>query len=459
MSAAVEEATSTARPVEARPSDRWASLAVWGILVAMTVVFLWHITRYGRNMPLSEDWNMVPPLAGEEPSFWSWVWSQNNEHRLPVARLVYLGLLEVTGDFRSGMVLNTLLVAALAAGLLVVVRRVRGRTSVVDAFFPILLLHLGHWSNLVWGWQLQFVFVAVLVVGLLLLLVQAAAPKARAVALIGLVVMLLPLGGGSALPMVPAAVAALAAVAWSPEASTRSRRIGVVASVVASGLVGFYFVNWEAATWFPDNPGPWPTLVTTVKALALGFGPGVSGSDRLAVGLVVAFLGSAVVLLLYGVRRGGTDRRRAFVLLLFLVGAGATALAVGYGRAALVPTEGLADRYVLVTVPALLAAWMAWQLFGPARTRTFVQAGLLAVVVLLLPLNTARGYEWRDWYTEGMDAVERDLVAGASIDEMVERHSDFLMHWNDDALADRMAMLQREGIGPFARLHVAAPEG
>lgn len=436
-------------------ADRRASSVVWTVLVAMTLVVLAHIAAYGHNVPLSEDWNMVPALTGHEREFWPWVWSQNNEHRLPVARLTYLGLLHLTHDFRSGMVFNTLLLAALAAALVLAARRLRGRTSVVDAFFPIAVLHLGHWENLLWGWQLQFVLVTVVVGALLLLLVGSDLPLSpRATLLVAAALVLLPLGGGSGLPMVPAAVAGLFAVVWLPPASPVTRRLAVAATVLAAAVTALYFVGWQPATWYPANPGAVATLRTTAQVMALGWGPAVEPSYRLAVFATATLLGSAAAVLLRGLGQGGDRRRRALALLCVLGGVGLTALAIGYGRAALVPMEGLPDRYALVTLPALLASWFAWELFGPAPARRVVHAALLALVVMLAPLNVAKGYGWRDWYTSGMEAVEADIRAGIPSEVMVERHGDFLMHWNADLLTARMAMLRDAAVGPFKDLAV-----
>ncbi len=437
--------------------DRWASAFVWGVLAVMTAVVLFHIAWDGRNVPLAEDWNMVPPIAGEEPSFWSWVWAQNNEHRLPIARLLYLGVLAVARDFRAGMVLNTLIMAALAAGLVLAARRIRGRTSVVDAFFPLVLLHLGHWANLLFGWQLQLVLTTGMAIGLLLALAGARGSLTTGrIAVACGITALLPLGGGSSLPMVPAAIAALLVVTWGPDVPRRSRQLAIGASVVAVVLSALYFVGWHAATWYPDNPGVRPTLSATAKVVALAWGPAAEGSFRLSVLLSAVVLGAVLVVLVRALRERGGDRRAALALLALLGGTLLTAGAVGYGRAALVPTEGLPHRYVIVTVPILVVAWFAWHLFGPARIRFAAQAGLLAVVLVLVPLNADKGYQFRDWYDTGMTAVEQDLVSGTPVDVMVARHSDFLMHWNDDALAARMRMLHDEGIGPFADLEVSA---
>jgi hypothetical protein len=137
------------------------------------------------------------------------------------------------------------------------------------------------------------------------------------------------------------------------------------------------------------------------------------------------------------------------VLGLFLAGVLATAGAVAYGRAALVPTEGLADRYVIVTVPALIGAWFVVQRLGGDGVRRLVQGLVLAGAVLLLPLNWHRGYEWRNWYDGEMRSVERDIANGATAEELADRHGDFLMHWDHDELVRRIELLRRAGIGPI----------
>ena len=281
----------------------------------MTAVGVGHIAAYGRNIPLSEDWHLVRPLTGAEPSFWGWVWAQNNEHRLPVARLVYLGLLEVACDFRSGAVFDTLLMAAVAAALVLLARRLRGRTSLVDAAFPLLLLHPGNWENLFWSWQMQFVVVAAMTLVLLAAVAGSTDPPSKRTTWVAAaMVVLLPLGGGTALPLVPFAIAALLVLAWSADAGRSTRRVAGAASVLAVVETGLYFVGWKAATWYPDNPGPPETLETTGKLLALAWGPAAHGRYTLIAVLTAAVLVPAVVLLVRAVRQAGPDRRPALAL-------------------------------------------------------------------------------------------------------------------------------------------------
>src|SRR5690606_12878644 len=83
-------------------------VTVWGSLVVLTLIALLVIALYGRDLPLAEDWLMVAPLTANEPSLLHWLWEPNNEHRIALPRLLYLGILTLAGgDFRAGMVVNT----------------------------------------------------------------------------------------------------------------------------------------------------------------------------------------------------------------------------------------------------------------------------------------------------------------------------------------------------------------
>ena len=50
------------------------------------------IAHYASNVPSWDDWDMVPTLTRNQPITWEWLWSQHNEHRVPLPRLMFLGL-------------------------------------------------------------------------------------------------------------------------------------------------------------------------------------------------------------------------------------------------------------------------------------------------------------------------------------------------------------------------------
>ena len=67
------------------------------------------------------------PVYFDSPAAkWHWVFAHHSEHRYPLARGIFLGLLWLTNsDFRAGMVVSTGLLVASAMLLIVAARRLR----------------------------------------------------------------------------------------------------------------------------------------------------------------------------------------------------------------------------------------------------------------------------------------------------------------------------------------------
>lgn len=439
-------------------SDRRQRLFVGLVWLSMLLVALGCVVRYGRNAPLSEDWTAVPALTGNETSFPMWLWSQNNEHRLPLPRLIHLASLEISGgDFRAGMVLNIVLLAALAAACILVARRLRGgQTTYTDAFFPLLLLHLGNWENLLWSWQLQFVVSVVLITTLVLVLVKReGALSPRASILAGVALALLPFTGASGLVLVPFFAVWLSyefLIRWRSRPSDGVWHAWfLLGCCVLSVLVcALYFLGYERPTWNPPSGGLLATLKTTTGLLVMGLGPGVRRSWEFSTAFVGAVLLGAAGVTIMAVRRADrTQRHRTFGVLVAFLALGALGLAMGWGRSGLVPTAGLPQRYVLLAAPMLILVYFAWELYGAASLRRWVHAGIMSSLVLLLPLNTSAGFEWRDWYIAGMTSFERDVSAGVPVPVLARDHRDFLMHWSEPTLAANLEMLCQDRLGPF----------
>ena len=441
---------------------RVSDFLAWAVWAAMLLAAIACIARWGRNIPLAEDWLMVPALTGHEASIPDWLWAQNNEHRVALPKLVYLGLLTLTADFRSGMVFSAVLLAALAAALMLTARRIRGGTmAVTDVVFPVALLHIGNWENLVWGWQLQFVLSVALTGTVLVAIVRDPLPTRRTLAVAAIALVLLPLSGANGLILTLALVPwLLAAAAGRRHVDPWGSRLAIAAGCMAVALVGLYFVDYVRPTWNAPSPGPVATAKTALKVLGFGFGPAVNGRWAWAVaaatlvGLPAFFLAARLA-----VRPDGTgpDRIRAFGVTSFLGGMVVLALAIGWGRAAgMVETNVLPDRYALLAVPALLAAYLALELYAPRNWGAAGQAALAAGFVLLIPVNTEAGFRWRDWYVAGMQRVENDLADGVPRDALASRHRGFLLHWNEELLRNDLALLRDAGIGPFGRLREGA---
>lgn len=448
-------------------TERWALTAVLALWACMLSILAGCIVAFGRDVPLAEDWDLVPALIGREPNLLEWLWAQNNEHRLPLPKAVYFLLLKVSdGDFRIGMIANVLMLGALSLTMILTARHLRdGRTRLADAFFPLALLHLGHWENIFWGWQIQFVISTVLVCVWLLIIVRERWPlSAKFAVLTGLVAVLLPLSGANGMLFTPfAAVWLVIGAVWYRRDMTVRwiAPIQIVAVVIATALVCLYFVGYVRPAWAPPNPGFGPTMKTGAKFIGMSLGPVGGGKyypgwiTVLAFGVSVLLMGSSIIPLWRGIRSNCTsDRSRVLGFLIFAAAMAALVGAMAWGRAGWVPSFGMPDRYSLLGVPILCAIYFAWILYGPENIRDRIASLFLIASLAALPFNVLQGLAWRNWYVTGMQAFERDLSSGASWQELSNRHYKFLLHWNRDALFERMQMLHDAKIGPLGR---AAP--
>ena len=429
---------------------------VWAVAVASILV---SIARNGRNIPFEEDWLMVAPMTGHEPDVPRWLWSQNSEHRLPLPRLVNLALLRATGDFRATMVFDTLALAAVAAAMILVARSLRnGRTSLTDAFFPLLLLQLGNWDNLVWGWQIQFVLPTVLACVVLLIIVARPGLPTRLSAAAGAVAIVgLPLSGANGLVFTPTLAAWLAYTSWMRRRGpAKDRRPGdwlpAGAAALAAVLCAVYFIGYQASPWNQPSPGLGATLETSGKFLALSLGP-VAAKRWLLFGVVAALVFLTSLGLLLGAIRSPArrdERLRIAGLLAFFAAVAVLTLAVGWGRAGRAAATGrMPTRYVLLAAPGLCAAYFTVLVYGCARWRGVMQGVIAALLLLLFPFNTRAGLQRRAWFQAGFADFERDLAAGTPAPRLARDHHAFLLHWDEPLMVASLRQLHEAGIGPF----------
>ncbi len=263
-------------------NDRTARLIVWTVWAGMVALLLWSYIPISSPIPLAEDWYTVPLITGQQVDLGAWLWEQNNEHRMPVARLLLLGALKASGgDYRAGGLLNLALLAAGAAGLILFVRHLRGgRTDVGDAFLPLTLLHFGHSVDVLFPFQITFVLSLglIMLVGCTLFLPTSLTSRSAA-AVGGGALLLLPLSGFIGLLFVPALAAYVFYAGWSCWTGSRGwprlRPIGawlMAASVVTFALAGLYFIGYQHPWWNPPNPGIIPSTKVVLQVLSLGFG-------------------------------------------------------------------------------------------------------------------------------------------------------------------------------------------
>src|SRR5262249_34261694 len=141
-----------------RTAWRWAPLVfVWGVWAALVAANVALVLKYRvGSLPTVDEWRFV-----SQPLTFEWLWEQYYEHRLPLAKFAGLAVTQLTGyAFRFGNFLSIALVAAVAAGVLLTARRLRGRFSFADAFFPLALLNVGQGYNFYCFWQVNHILPA-----------------------------------------------------------------------------------------------------------------------------------------------------------------------------------------------------------------------------------------------------------------------------------------------------------
>jgi len=429
------------------------AVIAWGTWAAMLLAALAFVWRFGSNVPSWDDWDMIPVLTRHQPVTWDWLWSQHNEHRVPLPRLVFLGLDRLFGvDMRVTMYFDVLLMATLAAAMMLTAARLRGRASAVDAFFPMVMLSLGQAQNWLWGWQLQFfASVAIACVALLAIVrAEATLSSTRAALVVGVCVLLLPLCGANGLAMVPALAAWPLALAVLPDRWTgakvgRGNRVVLLAvGILALAFIALYLVRWHRVPYHPRSQSVLQTLMTALKSLTIGLGPATRDIWPLSGLLALGAAGASALLLIRVARERVAERARAVGLLLFLLALSSLALALGLGR------DGFEQRYVTLTLPAWCGMAFVWLLYGKSAG-VGVPAALAGVALVALPGNTSLGLEYARGLRGQLGGFERDMAAGVPLHLLLHRYGSWL-HPHQDVPGRYLLMLRNAGVPGYTRL-------
>jgi len=451
---------SDPRAARADTSEAGARWFVWAFWLAMTCAAFAFVARYGPQVPLGDDYAIVPVWTGDRSLTLAWLWSTHNEHRLPIPRFVLWAAFRLSGgEVRAGMFVTTGCLSIAAAVLISAARRARGAALETDALFALLLLHVGHWNNLLWSWQVQF-GLSTLLIALLAgrFLGRSEPSNAQLQVSTGTALALLPLCGANGLAMAPGL--ALWLMLWGLSAWRRGDRAFAlrVGLALLPGLVVLGALMLSERPQSPVEPSSDPAAIarTALQVLAIGLGPVVQDRWPLFGGAVLGFgIMTGLGLVLVAIR-SERNRLRATGLLAILIGFGVLTLGLAWGRAEGGPTAGLEDRYVTLTAPLTGLCALAWIRFGPQALARFFGASILAVVFLLSWSNSRVGLEAARLRKAQADAVEQDLKSGVPLSALIRRHTPYL-HVSHEPLTRCLPMLKRAGVPPFDQLQLDPP--
>jgi hypothetical protein len=462
---------NTATPSSPQPQppgpDRWAPVFVWGVWALTLLAVLGYIREYGSNLPGWDEWYVVPYLVGERPLTASWLWSASpqTEQRIPLTRLTLVGLAKLTGcDFRAGMVATALTLGALAAALILGARRLRGRVSYSDAFFPLALLHFGHEEIMLQGLEINFATTSVLTSVVLLVALQPhRLLSVRKALLVSVCLLLLPLNGAPGVVLVPALALWLGycGILWwrSPEPAGRRTGLCVVGLAAAPLLVvALYLVGLDRSGDVPTlSHDPGTLLRGAAQFLTVSLGPATQSLWPYSGFAVVALLlGSAAFLAAVWLRRP-QERTRALGLLLVMGAVGSVALAVGWGRSGLRPDACFEPRYAVLALPALFGVYFMAGLYNPGGAGRLVQVGLFIFLCLVFERNLQEGLQFAQSTISAREDFQSDLLAGMPANLLAEKYTEKLNpSWDGEvheveerAVSHGLEALRKARIGMF----------
>ena len=395
MDAAGHESVSHELPSPAREfrvPHRFQLILVWAVWVFATVALFLYVLHYTRNVPYMDDWEMVPVITGHESISLRWAWTQHNEHRALLPRLILASLFRwIARDFRTGLYLNAGLLSLAGALMIVQVRRLRGHTRLTDAVLPLSILTLAQAEVLFIGFALNLVLTAWISYALIAVLARTSErPRWMSVIAIGISLVILPLCGGSGLVMLPPLILWFASyLCWGwrsgREPGGWARAFGLSSLMACSAVVALYLVDYVKPAHHPSAPSLSAVASTTLEFLSLSVCPSVPGYWKAAALTVVALVAVALIRLTVVAVRLPHERPRALGLAAVIFSIIGVAVSVGVSRSGFGPGAGLASRYVCLAAPLLSALYVTWLIYTPARAQRALQASLLLVVCLSVP--------------------------------------------------------------------------
>ncbi|HUR28637.1 MAG TPA: hypothetical protein VM509_10650, partial [Planctomycetota bacterium] len=453
------------RDLRASASRSWKTLAaplfVWIVLAAMWISACVFVARYSSSMPMADDleWaEYVDPSAATDAEWW---WSAFNEHRIPLPRVFFLALVRTTHDIRSGMYFDVCLLGGAALASILVVRRLRGRTSYSDAVFPLLWLTCGNVENLLMMHSISLILPSAITCALLLLFAASPdLPSWRKSLAVGLCLFSLPLCGAPGVTPAPALSLWCVYAGWklvrSDEARARSSgRILLASAVATTLLLVFYFRDFDNPASAEYSRSLLAALRQGLGFLTLGFGPAGREFWPLSGWVTAAVISIGLAILVLAFKARPSERVRIAGLLAVAAGILSMALATGIARGGGYEYAGFALRYVTLPAPLLSCLYLAFCLYGPAAVGQFMRVSLYSLLLLCFFFNLRIGTSLGELHAREANAFRQDIAKGLDVRQLAVAHW-WSFYSPPDAFEAHLESLRKVGFGPMAHARPAS---
>ncbi len=405
-------------------------LIVWGTWLGFVIGAVVFIATYASPIPFWDDLEILRLWLPTPERNWDGYWGLHNEHRIPLPRAIQVGLLFLTSDIRSGMFMQVAIQAAISGAMILVARRLRGRTSWTDVFFPLVWLHVGNCENLLMGWQVSLVLPTALVAAWMLMALTLGPHVrwARCLAM-SLTLVAMPLCGGPGIAQFAALAFGNVLLAWlllrgklKGDRSGPSILVGGVlatAAIVFAYFQGFHYAQGEVKT---TNPIAILDVATRFWSITLGNAGRIWWPWSIwGVSIVVV---AAITLCARRLRGPIEARVRAGALLVAIGCTLLLGLAIGHGRGGSGYADaGFAQRYIGLPVPLVCAVYFAVQLLGGRIVSGLVRGVLvLALACAIVIEEIPAGIDYGERRRSESELLKHDILSGKSPYEVFRRH-------------------------------------
>lgn len=351
-----------------------AGAALLAAYLLPMLAVIWLIARYGVNVPLGDEWTLVP-------SFESFATGDiglrdlqhlNNEHRVILPRFILAALAWVSGWNVIWEMYASLVVAAFTFLMyyrLAAQRRadpvlfhLAGLTTALLAFSP------DQYGNWLTGWHFIWFLPDVLVAGAILVLASPAAGSAdRRLILAGVLCVLASLSAAQGLFSWIALLPSVACL-YGRRGELAKRLVPWLGIFVLSVVV--YLIDFQAPGGHPSVlyllHAPWPVMQFFLTML----GAAIESFESVAALVGVVLCGVYIFFLVYAARHRKSQLARDLApwlslgLFTLLFAAAATVGRAGFGL-----ESALAGRYKTTTVILFIALVQMARIFVEARAR------------------------------------------------------------------------------------------
>lgn len=393
------------------------AIAPYLMIAVIAGVFYTLVLPHFRPYAWADDWIYVKPLAFTSfAEWWTWLWQQHVDHRIPIQKLTNFFILRLSGfDYRWLVAINFVMAMATSAFLLEAAKQYRGRRSIGDLAIPLLVLNFGMGYSQ-WGFQFQFISSVMLMAGFLLSILLWLKSQKGSHALLAVAALTLAslTGMNGALPAMGASVAFLAWAIW------RRKPLGnILLFSIPLATTAVIVATWSPETLDTQsqiNAGEF--LNYTIGLTTGSFTYFLQNYETLSRVIIAALIVCAVVSIALRTSLKKIDDEDVFVAVFFAIYM-CLIVSISYGRAKLQGgwDNGSAIHYGVLTVFVPVISWMIISTAAPRLAVLPLGAALLIFGACVFNVS----YATRAWFINYYEPLQAKALLDLKSDKPIEQ--------------------------------------